>query len=734
MCAERYGGLGPPVKRGLPPSGSKATGSRKQKKSSGVGNFGGFVAGVAGGSPRDDFVYDFPGRAPQLPPHPQLPHPPPSPSSPLPLPSLAHAHPRRHPTPRLMPRGLRRGRVRKGTSSRSGAGLVGASAAAVAKAAAREAEQRKREERQAQLAAERAAEKERRRVEEEAERQFWACPEELEMTPERKAMLKILQELFNLRHAAFNQVFTCATGGVDGGAASGEAAVSPNVHDVFLRFKQGEISGMAAFASEVRSVFHKCYHTFGMPEAAFISKCCEKLDLVFEQQINLLPRSLREQAVMPQPPQGGEAEGEEGGEERRRSSRARVSVQMLTTLQLVELEKRRRRGEEDKEKQRERERVRLVAEAWAAETVTPAALARVRASFDAVTVCYFCARHAERIGLPAFSLAEFEAGLGCFAAQCTLLRAALVQLLRLSETDRKAVAAQPAEPTAAWVAKALAKRIGVWALNVQNAKRIEESGDYPDEWLEPYCEDGELQELLVGLGDLDELQAALAASGLAALSLEQLSRLLRALCEQLLKLDRSVALVDAEDPSKARFLGRDSGGEAYFHFGAPFGRLYALSDKRLPTSHKESCARAPDGHLVHEGEVVEVEVEEARDGETTVEWRQAQVRRIIPGASGRFTACVLLEDGNPDEEFVECYDASQKDAEWRKVRSKAEIAREKREAAAVAKREAAAATAAAAAAREVRAAQAHLPSTPRVGPGAITGQLRPARRLRTDGV
>ena len=173
----------------------------------------------------------------------------------------------------------------------------------------------------------------------------------------------------------------------------------------------------------------------------------------------------------------------------------------------------------------------------------------------------------------------------------------------------------------------------------------------PDEWLEPYCEDGELQELLVGLGDLGELQAALTASGLAALSLDQLARLLRALCEQLLKLDRSVAQVDADEPSKARFLGRDSSGEAYFHFGAPFGRLYALSDKRLPTSHKESCARAPDGHLVQEGEIVEVEVEETRDGEQTVEWRQAQVRRIIPGASGRFTACVLLENGDPDEEF-----------------------------------------------------------------------------------
>ena len=49
------------------------------------------------------------------------------------------------------------------------------------------------------------------------------------MTPERKAMLKILQELFHSRHAAFNQAFICPTGGgdddaADDGAAAGGAA------------------------------------------------------------------------------------------------------------------------------------------------------------------------------------------------------------------------------------------------------------------------------------------------------------------------------------------------------------------------------------------------------------------------------------------------------------------------------------------------------------------------------
>ena len=105
VCAERYGGLGPPAKRGLPPGAPKATGSRKQKKShasagghSGVGNFGGFVAGVAGGSPRDDFVYEFPGRAPRPSFHPHPPHQLPHPASP-PLPSPRPRTPVARPNP-----------------------------------------------------------------------------------------------------------------------------------------------------------------------------------------------------------------------------------------------------------------------------------------------------------------------------------------------------------------------------------------------------------------------------------------------------------------------------------------------------------------------------------------------------------------------------------------------------------------------------------------------------------
>ena len=112
-------------------------------------------------------------------------------------------------------------------------------------------------------------------------------------------------------------------------------------------FKAGKLAGIAEFAAAARGVFYKCYYTYGAsPDAHYLSKACEKVDLIFEQQVVLLPRSMREQAVMPQPQRDVEEQELADGVERRRSDRARVGTQMCTTQMLVEQEKRRRRGEE----------------------------------------------------------------------------------------------------------------------------------------------------------------------------------------------------------------------------------------------------------------------------------------------------------------------------------------------------------------------------------------------------
>ena len=626
-------------------------GGRKAKKTTAQSSAGAAMGGGVspGGSSREDFVYDFPG-------------------------------------------------VQRGSSSRGTAAAYKPSAAALAKQQAAEA---KRLEREAEAArkAEKAAEAKRLRDEEKArkaeeaekERKFWETPASLEMTPERKAMQKILQELFAQRHKPSSTPFV----------EPSNPDLQPNLWDVHEDFKAGKLSGIAEFAAAVRGVFYKCYYTYGAsPDAHYLSKACEKVDLIFEQQVVLLPRSMREQAVMPQPQREVEEQDLADGVERRRSDRARVGSQMFTTQMLVEQEKRRRRGEEERERREERERQRIVAEEWARQTIDADAVAKLQGSLDGVSVTYFCCRHADALGLGAFSLVELETALACFAAHSTLLRSALWALLRLSPTkgvpSKKDKQPPLVEPSASKVAKALVARVAHWKHQLEKVKHDEEVGLEVENDALMYAEDEELHSLLTGeqnpLGDLDELQQRLATDGLAALQPPALLvRVMHVLIEQVLKVDKSVAQNaddSAGDEGRARCLGRDSAGDIYFWFGPAVlqgGRLVALADKPLPTGRREPCARGTVPDLVQPGETIEVEVDEGGE----LSWRPAQVRRLLRGSTGRFTACVFLppdEHGDvyPDEDFVECYNASQKDKEWRKMRSKAEIAREKREAAAAA--------------------------------------------------
>ena len=606
-------------------------GGRKAKKTT-AQSYAGAAAGGGispGGSSREDFVYDFPG-------------------------------------------------VQRGSSSRGAGAAYKPSAAALAKQQAAEA---KRLEREAEAArkAEKAAEAKRQRDEEKArkaddaekERRFWETPASLEMTPERKAMQKILQELFAPRHQPSSKPF------ID----PDNPDVSPNLWDVHEDFKAGKLAGIAEFAAAARGVFYKCYYTYGAsPDAHYLSKACEKVDLIFEQQVVLLPRSMREQAVMPQPQRDVEEQELADGVERRRSDRARVGSQMFTTQMLVEQEKRRRRGEEERERREERERQRIAAEEWARETIDEGAVAKLQGSLDGVSVTYFCCRYADALGLGAFSLVELETALACFAAHSTLLRSALWALLRLSPA--KGVPSkdkQPplVEPSASKLAKALAARLAHWKHQLDKVKRDEEAGLEVETDALMYAEDEELHALLTGapspLGDLDALQERLAADGLAALQPPALlARVMHALIEQVLKVDKSVAQnVDdsAGDEGRARCLGRDSAGDVYFWFGPAVlqgGRLVALADKPLPTGKREPCARGAVPELVQPGETIEVEVDEGGE----LSWRPAQVRRLLRGSTGRFTACVFLppdEDGGvyPDEDFVECYEATQLNVEWR---------------------------------------------------------------------
>ena len=60
----------------------------------------------------------------------------------------------------------------------------------------------------------------------------------------------------------------------------------------------GAYKGLGEFAVAVRDVFASCYLTQGHPDRSPVSKKCERLDAVFEQNITLLPRYLRDAASL----------------------------------------------------------------------------------------------------------------------------------------------------------------------------------------------------------------------------------------------------------------------------------------------------------------------------------------------------------------------------------------------------------------------------------------------------
>mgnify|MGYP004297221077 CR=1 FL=1 len=52
----------------------------------------------------------------------------------------------------------------------------------------------------------------------------------------------------------------------------------------------GSFDGIGPFASRVRDVFAACYQQHGHPDRSALSKKCERLDSVFEQNVTLFFR------------------------------------------------------------------------------------------------------------------------------------------------------------------------------------------------------------------------------------------------------------------------------------------------------------------------------------------------------------------------------------------------------------------------------------------------------------
>ena len=172
----------------------------------------------------------------------------------------------------------------------------------------------------------------------------WELAEGLVLTNEQNAMLRILIELFSPKYHSFSRPFVVPSEAESNGIELG-------LPDIRKRFMRGEFEALAPFCAEVRDVFARCYMAHGHPDDSSMSKRCARLDEVFEQNVTLLPRSLRDATIVPSAiarvlqtvdgTGGRNAEESEGAaiqaaEEQRRSGRQKKEVlSNQGTLQMV---------------------------------------------------------------------------------------------------------------------------------------------------------------------------------------------------------------------------------------------------------------------------------------------------------------------------------------------------------------------------------------------------------------
>ncbi len=420
------------------------------------------------------------------------------------------------------------------------------------------------------------------------------------VSPELDASLRILLELFSAKHLGFSRPFVSPS---DARANEIERTLL-GVRDKMI---SAEIMDVAGFAREVRHVFAACYLAHGHPDATPISRKCQRLDAVFEQNISLLPRAMRAKAVLVSlagyggDTGGAGANGEPApSSERdgaRRSSRARSETSSnVSTLQLVMAERQRIRGAQELLKRQEREKARALAEEWASSAVDADTLRSVRCSAAAVHVAQFLVLCGSALGID-LRLAELEMAIVAFPRASLLLRGAIIALLRAAGHRVGAKGIADDDLSAVMVEGALADAVAHWAKQLVAAAQADGVYSELDPTLEAFCPDGDMHDALKPLGDLGVLGSALrSADGLGALEPHARVSLLYALCEAVILYDHGITTRFTQPDGspliggRARCLGGDSSGcWCAHHHRTPFVATPSLHHHAIHGTPTTAC-------------------------------------------------------------------------------------------------------------------------------------------------
>ncbi|KAK7131707.1 hypothetical protein R3I94_016741 [Phoxinus phoxinus] len=416
-----------------------------------------------------------------------------------------------------------------------------------------------------------------------------------DLTPEIQQAYRIFQSFLSEKHKSITGPFWHP------GPQSPDADMSfRNMHDKFIN---REYESITAFVGDFRLMLENCYRAHGVDH--WISKQAQKLEIILEQKLTLLSRTLREKTTLAVTSRGRFGTEDEkapvGTSSRRRlvpRNLAAITVGgsesiMVQALRLEELQR-----AKDQKRQRELERKGAEEasvkdlEDWESSLLALAEPWAVRTMWELPAIGHFLCLAQKALNLPEIVFYELERCL--LMPRCSSFLAKVMTSLLLHPNKRANAHRRPPLPYRKWEAE-LRRRVQDWYRSLARA----EDQTARAELL------GLSHQFFWTLGDASPLEE----TPFHMLTFKQRVWLLKGLCDHVYETQKDVQVAVLAQPiheCRESILGYDAQENAYIHFphfcGADL-RIYRQSpcvamEFPLPLLHVKRSQEQPEGSEV----------------------------------------------------------------------------------------------------------------------------------------
>ncbi|XP_057674627.1 uncharacterized protein KIAA2026 isoform X2 [Corythoichthys intestinalis] len=363
-------------------------------------------------------------------------------------------------------------------------------------------------------------------------------------------------------HAVGHQEAQCGVGGV---CAPGQARLKQSMclRSMEEKFVNQEYQSITEFVADFRLMLENCYRYHGVDH--WLSKQAQKMEIMLEQKLTLLSRTLREKttlAVTSKGRFGSEEERAQGGT----STRRRMSSRSLATItvgghesvmvQTLRLEEQQRAKEEKRQRDLEKKEAEEISakaiEEWEQTLLLQASPYTVDTLWELPAVGHFLCLAQTVLNLPEIVFFELERCL--LMPRCSSLLSKIMSSLLSPWQRRATLHRRPALPYRRWEAE-LRLRIKSWYRSIGCARdqpaRAEQLG---------LC-----HQFFYNLGKTSPLEE----KPFHSLPFRQRVWLLKGLCDHVYETQKDVqdaVLAQPIHECRESILGYDSRDNAYIHF------------------------------------------------------------------------------------------------------------------------------------------------------------------------